>query len=176
MGKTGVGSAAALGLCLLAAACSPAIEWRELRPENSSLVARFPCKPDRHWRDVRLSGRTVRMDMLVCAEDGATFAVAFADVADPAAVSAALDELRGAALGNVAATSVRETALLVPGMTPNPRAARLRFEGHRPDGTTVQEQAAFFVFGPRVYQATALASRLREGDAETFFGGLRVAP
>lgn len=167
---------ALLAGCLAGAGCTPARDWRELRPEGSSLVAQFPCKPDRHQRDVRLAGRTVRMDMLVCGDRGTTFALAFADMADPAAVTPALDELRAAAVGNVKADAVRETVLTVPGMTPNPRAARLRFDGRRPDGAAVQEQAAVFAFGLRVYQATVLAARLQEPEADTFFGALRVAP
>lgn len=165
-----------LALGLATTACSPSRDWRELRPEGSSLVAQFPCKPDRHQREVRLAGRTVRMDMLVCHDRGATFALAFADVADPGAVAPALDELRVAAVGNVKAAAVREATLAVPGMTPNPRAVRLQFDGQRPDGTPVQEQAVFFVYGMRVYQATVLASRLQQAEADTFLGALRVSP
>ena len=33
-----------------AAACTPTLDWREVRPEASGLVALFPCKPDRHAR------------------------------------------------------------------------------------------------------------------------------
>lgn len=162
--------------CLTVAACTPSHEWRELRPEGSSLVAQFPCKPDRHQREVRLAGRMVRMDMLVCADRGTTFALAFADMGDPALVTPALDELRQAASGNLKAQTVHEAPLAVPGMTPNPRAARLGFEGPRPDGAVLQEQAAFFAYGLRVYQATALASRLPETEVDRFLAGLRVAP
>lgn len=156
------------------AGCSPADEWRELRPEGSGILAMFPCKPDRHGREVRLAGQLRRMEMLVCASNGVTFALTFADIGDPAAVTPAVEEMRAAALGNVAAAEVREQALTVPGMTPNPRAARLRFSGRRPDGAGVQEQAVFFVRGLRVYQATVLAPTVNEPVAETFFGGLRL--
>ncbi|WP_127995590.1 hypothetical protein [Piscinibacter defluvii] len=165
-----------LAIGLAATACSPSRDWRELHPEGSSLRAQFPCKPDRHQREVRLAGRTVRMDMLVCHDRGATFALAFADVADPGAVAPALDELRAAAVGNVKAAAVHETALAVPGMTPNPRAVRLQFDGKRPDGTPVQEQVGLFAYGMRVYQATVLASRLKPAEADTFLGALRVSP
>lgn len=161
---------------LILAACSPERDWREMRPEGSGLVVQFPCKPDRHHREVRLAGRTVRMDLLVCDDRGTTFAVAYADMADPAVVTAALEELRQAAAGNVKAATVREAALAVPGMTPNPRAGRLQFDGRRPDGGRLQEQAVFFAYGMRVFQATVLASRLQESEAQAFFGALRIAP
>lgn len=169
-------AACLLAGCLVAAACTPARDWRELRPEGSSLVVQFPCKPDRHRRDVRLAGRTVRMHMLVCQDRGTTFALAFADLADPAVVTPALAELRAAALGNVQAAAVREAGLVVPGMTPNPHAMRLIFDGRRPDGAVLQEQAGFFAYGLRVYQASVLASRLAEPEADTFFAALRIAP
>lgn len=156
------------------AGCSRSGEWRELRLPDSGIVAMFPCKPDRHARTVPLGGRATRMQMLVCSTDGATFALTFADLADPGAVTPALGELRDAAIANVGGTAVRDESLLVPGMTPNPRAVRIRLDGRRPDGTAVQEQAAFFVHGLRVYQASVLAPTLPEATAQAFIGGLRL--
>lgn len=156
-------------------ACTPANDWRELRPEDSGIIVSFPCKPDRHARTVTLVGRATRMEMLVCTVDGATYALAFADIGDPAAVTPALDELRVAATSNLGAMASSEQGLAVPGMTPNARSARLRFEGRRPDGVVLQEQAAFFVRGLRVFQATILAPTIADGASESFFGGLRLA-
>jgi len=156
--------------------CTPADEWRELRPENSGIVASFPCKPDRLARTIALAGRDTRMEMLVCSADGLTFGLAFADIGDPRSVTRALAELRAAAMANLRATAASERSLAVPGMTPNERAARLRFEGRRPDGVAMQEQAAFFVRGMRIYQATILGPTVAESASEPFFGGLRLTP
>lgn len=164
----------ALALAALLGACSPAHEWRELRPPDSGIVAMFPCKPDRHARPVTLAGQATRMEMLVCAAGDTTYALAFADIADPSAVAPALAELRAAAIANLDGAGVQEQSLQVPGMTPNPRAVRIRFDGRRPDGAAVQEQAAFFVRGLRVYQASVLAPALPGAAAETFIGGLRL--
>ena len=62
--------------------------------EGSGLVASFPCRPDRHGRSVVLGGKTVQIDMLVCPASGATFAVSFFDVTDPAGIGPALGALR----------------------------------------------------------------------------------
>ena len=156
------------------AACSPALDWREFQPEGSGVVATFPCKPDRHVRTVQLAVQTVRMEMLACAADDAQFALSFLDLDDPAKVSTALAELQALAAGNLGASRRESRPAAVPGMTPNPAAARLRLEGRQPDGTALQEEAVFFAKGLRVYQATVLGRQLRPGAAETFFAGLRL--
>lgn len=165
-------SLSAVGVAV--AACSPANDWRELHPEGATVSVQFPCKPDRHARQVRLAGRLVQLDLLACESQGVTFALAFADMGDPAAVTPALDELRSAAARNAQASDLREQPLAVPGMTPNPRAVRLAFAGRRPDGTPVQEEAGFFAHGLRVYQATMLGPRLTDDATGAFFAGLRA--
>jgi hypothetical protein len=68
-------------------ACAPPLDWREFQAEGSGIVATFPCKPDRHSRSVALAAQTVRMEMLVCSAGDVTFALSFADLADPGQVS-----------------------------------------------------------------------------------------
>ena len=163
-----------LAASLMLMACSPALDWREFQPEGSGIVVTFPCKPDRHVRTVKLAVQTVRMEMLVCAADETQFALSFIDVDEPAKVKAALVELQDLAAGNLAATRRETQPAAVPGMTPHPEAARLRLEGRQPDGGALQEQAAFFAKGLRVYQATVLGRRMRADAADTFLGGLRL--
>jgi len=161
-------------LCAVLAACSPALDWRELQAAGTGIVATFPCKPDRHARSVTLAAQTVRMEMLVCGVGDVTFALSFVDVDDPSRVSATLEELRGLAITNLGAVRRDSAALQVPGMTPNPMAGRLRLEGVRPDGVAMQEHAAFFVKGLRVYQAIVLGRRVPAELADTFLAGLRL--
>jgi hypothetical protein len=156
------------------AGCSPSLDWREVRPEGGGVVALFPCRPDRHARNVVVAGTATKMEMLVCSTAGATFALSFVDLADPAAVTTAVSELRSAALANIGGAQLRSDTLQVNGMTANSQAARLSMTGHLPDGAAVQEQAAFFVKGLRVYQASVIGVELVPEMTDTYFAGLKL--
>ena len=155
-------------------ACSPALDWREFQPEGSGLVASFPCKPDRHARNIDLAVQRVRMELLVCEAGEARFALGYFDVAEPARVSQALIELRRLAAGNLGAKVDAALPAAVPGMTPNDHALRLRLDGRQPDGSVLQEQAVLFTKGLRIYQATVLGRQVSPDAADTFFAALRL--
>jgi hypothetical protein len=164
-----IGTLAALALI----ACSPALDWREVRPAGGELVAMFPCKPKAHARPVALAGARVRMHLTACSAENTTYALAYASMDDPAKVTGALDELRRSAAANIGAAATPGAAWRVPGMTPNPRAEKLLLEGRGADGQPVREQVVFFVKGLRVYQATIVGERIDPEAAETFFGGIK---
>ena len=166
----------ALPMCLVLAslgACSPTLDWRETAAEGSGVVAMFPCRPDRHARTVELAGSKLKMEMLVCAAGGATYALSFVDVPEPARVNAALAELRLVTLGNVQAVAPQSTPASIIGMTPNAEAARVAASGRLPDGAAVQVHAVFFVKGLRVYQGSVIGARLVAESNEIFLSGFR---
>lgn len=165
---------AGLATASAALACSPTLDWRELRPDGSGIVLRLPCKPDRHARSLVMAGHAVRMEMLACSAGGATFALTFADLPDPAAIAPALAELRERAVANIGAAPAAPAGVNVPGMTPNPQAGRITLSGRLPDGVAVQAQAVFFAKGLRVYQASVIGAR-PDGEAqEIFFAALKL--
>jgi len=164
---------AAIAAVIALGACSPALDWREFTPEGSGLGMSFPCRTDRHARSLAIAGERVEMEMLVCSSGDATWAVSFFDVSDPARVSAALIAWRTTAIANVQGTSAPPLPMQVKGMTPNPEAVKLAITGKLPDGAPVQEHAAFFARGMRVYSATVIGAKPPEPAVETFFGGLR---
>jgi hypothetical protein len=156
------------------AACSPTLNWREVRPEGGGIETLFPCKPVPHQRRVALAGAPAEMTLLSCRAGSATYAVGFADVGEAQRVSVALAELQQAAVRNVGAAAAPASApLAVPGMTPGPAAQRWALSGQRPDGTPLQEQLALFAKGTRVYQA-AVVGRADAAAVDTFFGALRL--
>jgi hypothetical protein len=163
-------------LALLLAACSPTLDWRDARPEGSGASLLLPCRPNAQTRSVQLAGRAVRLTLHACSAGDVTWALAFADVADPAVVSAALDELRQSAAANLGAATAQTLALAVPGATPNAASTRVLVSGRLPDGTAVQEQVAVFTRGTVVFQATVIGPQLPGDGVETFFGALRTGP
>jgi hypothetical protein len=167
-------SRATLALALAAAGCSPALDWRDARPEGSGVTLLLPCRPNAQVRAVLLAGRQVRLALHACSAGGATWALAFADVGDPGQVTAALDELRSSVAANLGAAAAPSVALAVPGATPNPSSTRSTLSGHLPDGSPVQARVAVFARGTFVFQATVLGAKVPADAAETFFASLRV--
>ena len=158
---------------LLIAGCSPTLDWREFVPEGSGISASFPCRPDRHARPVAMAGATVRLEMLVCSAGDATYALSFLDSPDAGRVSALLDDWRAITVRNVQGAAPQLAPVNVPGMTPNARATRLVVAGRLPDGSAVQQHAAFFAHGLRVYAATVIGAKPQAAAVETFFSALR---
>jgi hypothetical protein len=155
-------------------ACSPALNWREVRPEGSGAVVTLPCKPSREVRKVPLAGVVVPITVTACRAGSAMYALSFADVGEAGRVAPALQALREAAVGNLRGNVLASQPARVEGMTPDAQAQRLSIKGALPDGTQVQEQLAVFSKGTRVFQATLFGARLEPDAVETFFGGLRV--
>ena len=168
-----------IGAALLAiglAACAPEANWRVFSAEGSGVVSLFPCRPDHHVRPVRVADAPVRMEMLVCAAGGSTFALGFLDVSDPARVNVTLGEMRSIALANVRGAAPQLALANIAGMTPNPQAVRLSTGGTLPGGSAVRVHAAFFAKGLRVYQATVMGAEPSSQWVETFFDGLKFPP
>ena len=168
--------APACSLALLAGlmtACTPVLDWREVRPDGAGLVVLLPCKPSSYARSVLLAGQAVQLSLHACSADGLTWALAFAELGDPARTTAALGELKASAMANLGATTSTARPFDMPGATPKEASARLEFGGQLPDGKRVREQMAVFSMGTRVFQATVVGTSLPPEAVESFFGGLR---
>ena len=171
------GAVAALALASSLPACSPEFDWRETRPEGSGAVAMFPCRPVKQERSVRIGAAVLPMQLHSCRAGDTLFLIAAVDVADPAQVTPLLASFRAQAVANLGATGGTDAApLAVAGATPNPESGRLAIAATRPDGRHVVAQAAFFVKGLRLYQATVLGADGRPGPevVDTFFGAIRL--
>lgn len=167
----------AVGLALLAAAlsaCSPALDWREVRPAGTAVVALMPCRPTASTRTVPLAGQAVRLSMLACKAQDMTWALAAADVGDPARVAAALAALRESVLANLEGNVVGSEPAPVRGATPGAQAARVRVAGRKPDGSVANGQFVVFAHGSQVFEAVVIGAAVPEAAAGTFFDSLRV--
>ncbi|MBC7955632.1 MAG: hypothetical protein H7Y33_07165 [Cytophagales bacterium] len=123
---------------------------------------------------VTLAAAPVRMVLSACRAGDATWALAFADTAEPSKVTPALAALRAASVSNLGAVARVVAPMRVRGMTPNPQAERVRIEGKLPGGDVVKLETGFFVKGTRVFQATVMGAEPGSEAVATFFDSLKL--
>ena len=164
-----------LTAALVLAACSPAFNWREVRPDDTRLSLLLPCKPDKAQKVVPLGGKPTTLSMLGCDAGGVTFAIAVADLGDAARAGPVLAGWQSVTLANMkaAAGTAKSMPLKVAGASPEPAAIRVSATGQRADGTVVHGQAAYFASGTQVFQAVMYAPAIEPEAAETFFASLK---
>ena len=162
---------AALGL---AQGCSPAFNWRDVRPDDTALSLLLPCKPDKAQQTVPIGGLPTALTLLGCDAGGAAFAVAVADVGQAAAVPAVLAQWQAATLAGIKAASPATTAMPVPGALAAPAPVLVRALGQRPDGSAVHSHALYFAHGTQVFQVVMLASTVTPEAADMFFSSVRL--
>ena len=165
-----VGTAASIVLV----GCSPALDWREVRPADTGAALLLPCKPASHARELELAGQKVRMVLHACRAADTTWAVAWAELGDPSRTGSALEQLKASAAANVGSAGLRPLVGRTPGETPNPQSGRYAVSGKLPDGQPVQGRLLVAARGAAVMQATALGPRPDEAALDTFFDSLRL--
>ena len=157
------------------AGCSPTFDWRDTRfPEADGAEALFPCKPERLTRRLKLADEAVAFSLASCSAGTLTFALAHAEVADASRVVPALQELQDRAQANVGGAGTSRPATRVNGAAPEPPTRRIRWEGRRPDGGILREEAVFFVRGRHVFQASLVGTVIDAEIADTFFAGFKL--
>jgi len=172
--------------CLLLAACSPALNWREVRLGDGAMTALLPCKPEHAVRAVELgAGRPADLALWSCDADGATFAISHMAAPEPAQVDAALQQWRAAVLARLqvaeaaAATAQAAAVPFVPaGALSMPASLRLQVAGRRGDGRPVSADAVWFARpeggAVRLYHAVVYAPEARPQAAGAFFAALQA--
>jgi hypothetical protein len=170
---------------LLALACSPRFEWREVRT-NDGAVASLPGRPQSVTRDLDVAGQKVSMTMWSTGVGRTMFAVGSARlppplVADAPARAQAMAYFRDGLVRNIGGTVTSST----PASLPLPGARRLLASESveavgtpGADGRKSRLAARFFIVDDQFFQVVALGS---EGEIppevlETFFTSFRLAP
>lgn len=159
----------ALAACLLLAlmACSPRLDWREVRPAGAGVLALFPCKPDIESREQG----PARMGLAACKAAGLGFSLTWAQLNDPALVGPALRQMRESLAVRLNASAAPALAVQVSGMTPNTQALQQSLRAEQQ-----QAEVAVFARGLRVYQAVMLGPKSDPAAWETFLGALKFEP
>lgn len=176
-------SAYRLALCAAAAlgatACTPSLNWRELRLPPTSAVALLPCKPDHAERSVPLGGVPTTLAVSGCEAGGATFALMVATVPAGRAPDEVLAGWQQATLANMRAqgTPTRQAFHPTRGL-PLAHAQRVTADGQRADGRAVQAQAVWTARaadggGTELLHAVVYADRAQPAVADAFFEGIK---
>jgi hypothetical protein len=163
-----------LGLVtLLLGACTPTLNWREVRPEGAALVALLPCKPETATRPVPLLGEATELHMHSCEAGGLTFALAWAELVDAGRAGEALDQWQVASMAaiRVAPGASRAQEAQVAGAT-TVRGVAAQGSDHL--GQALQTQAWYFALGSRVYQAAIYGPKIGAEASTAFFDGLSL--
>ncbi|HEY8050906.1 MAG TPA: hypothetical protein VIE63_17170 [Ramlibacter sp.] len=167
-------SRAVVLLALLAGACTPTFNWREMAVSPANLHTTFPCKPDQaEHKAAILPGREVVLHAMGCETGGATFIVVYADLGSEADLTDAIVEWKKASLASTKSGVDREQPYLPAHALGLSQSVMVRARGQRADGSAVQSQAAYFARGTSVFQAVVYARALKPEMTEPFFTGLR---
>lgn len=172
-------SALLLAAAALLSACSPALDWRDVRPKDINILLTYPCKPEQISQDVVLADQSIKMSMTGCVADKMTFALAHAHLPNPALAARALAQLHQAAVGNVRGKVTFSSPDIPKNATPGlPDALDLRIDGQTPDGKPVRERVLLFSQGNSVYQVTAFAPTpdFKDEAAQTFTASVNLSP
>jgi hypothetical protein len=161
---------------MLISACTPTLNWREVRfeaPDGTTLKAELPCKPDATTRKQQLGGSQVELGMMGCVANETTFTLSRIPLTNPLDVPKVLAAWQAAAVVNVQASPNPTTAVTVAGASAWPPAARVTLTG-----ATSQVQIIWFAkqssTGFTLYQAALYGKEPSNEAAVTFFESLQL--
>ncbi len=139
-----------------ARACSPDVRLARgaSRGQRRDRAVSLPPGQARAQRAHRRQRRCA-MQLHSCSAGGATFSLAVVDAAEPAGSTPLLAALREQPRPTSAGDAATGRAVRAAGRDAEPASALLRIVGRRRTAGRVVAQAAFFVKGLRLYQATA---------------------
>lgn len=156
-------------------ACSPAFNWRDVRPPGSALQALMPCKPESAQRDVALAGHPVALTMLSCEAGGLTFAVAALHKPPVLTAQAVMQAWRQASLSSLGATPAQahDWQPAVPLAGPATLVSGWQAQGVRHSGQPVQAHVLLLARANEVFQV-AVYGPVRPEVLTTLLDGLRL--
>jgi hypothetical protein len=160
----------------LLCACTPALDWRDVRLESadgSTLKAALPCKPDSATRNQQLSDVQVELSMMGCMANDTTFTLSRIPVSNPLEASKVLAAWQAAGVSNVEAKPASMVAATVSGAGAWPAATRVSL-----DGAATQAHMLWFAkqtaMGVTLYQAALYGKQPSNEAITTFFESLQL--
>lgn len=163
-------------LILLLCACTPALNWRDVRLESSdgsALKATLPCKPDSATRKQQLGDVQVELSMTGCMANETTFTLSRIPLANLQDAPKVLTAWQAAGAANVKAKPASMSAAVVLGAGAWPPAARVVLVG-----AATQAHMLWFAkqtaTGVTLYQAALYGNQPSKESITTFFESLQL--
>ena len=163
-------------LILLLCACTPALNWRDVRLEaidGSTLKAALPCKPDQATRKQQLGDVQVELSMMGCVANETTFTLSRVPLTNPLDAPKVMAAWQVAAVTNVGAKPAPLTAASVLGAGAWPAATRTTLAG-----PAIQAHMLWFAkqtaTGVTLYQAALYGKQPSNEAITTFFESLQL--
>lgn len=163
----------------LLAACTPALNWRELALPPTGAHGQLPCKPDHAERSVPLGGVPTLLVVNGCEAGGATFALMSAHLPAGRAPDDLLAGWQQATLANMRATGTPQRQdFRPPRGLPLVHAQRISASGQQADGQAVVAQAVWTARaaeggGTELLHAVMYSPRPQPEVADAFFAGIK---
>ena len=157
-------------------ACTPALNWREVRFDDARLVGWMPCKPDRAQRAVDLGGHPAELTLLGCVADDMDFTLGRLSVPSGLTAEQALQAWKTASLASLQADlATPAQAWSLAGATAVPSPVRMLAQGRQ----GVFAHWAWFAYDEHLYQAGVYArspsvSRSAHEAAQVFLTGFKL--
>lgn len=148
------------------AGCAPDLNWREVRIDEAGLMQMFPCRPHRQQRTVMLGARPRPVTLYVCDADQASWALAVADVDEPAARDKVLQAMADTARANLGIVGSAAPETL--------RGERYRLRGKTPDGRALELAGRVEARGNHVLQWAVVGANPRAGEIDAFLSSALV--
>jgi hypothetical protein len=161
-------------LVVLLLACSPTLNWREVRLAGGELKALLPCKPDQATRRQSIAGRELELRMLGCEAGGALYALSVVELGDAADALAVQVQWQANLLGTLQANTSASSPWGLKGAGSSLEPVQLNAQGMRPDGRPLAARAVWFAQGTRLYHAVLYANHISTEMSEPFFSGLEL--
>jgi|APFre7841882724_1041349.scaffolds.fasta_scaffold03541_4 hypothetical protein len=163
-----------LALALLAAACTPERDWRELQWPQGGFSVLLPGKPRKEARTVTIGDTAVPLEMLSLQTKGAAYGVGYADFppgATPEVQARRLAAARDQLVGNIAGELKADKEISVSGHP----GREFRAEG-KVAGEPFVTSARVVAVGDRLYEVAvvARAEQAAAADPDLFLGSFKL--
>ncbi|MDO8300790.1 hypothetical protein [Lacisediminimonas sp.] len=157
--------------CWTLLACTPPLDWREVRVTETPYVVLMPAKPTAHTRTVKLDATDLAMTMRGAEVEGVTYAVGTVTLPDEARAASAARALQAALVRNMGGAVRQEKQLIVSGLP----VTAIQVDGKNARGEAIRLHARFAARGPFAYQAVVLgaAAKVRTEAADIFLDSFR---